>query len=489
MPISLRLKLFVLVAGAALFATTGVTAVAIWREVVRGQELLSREGAAIAASVAGAANRWVRADSSVPGAREALMAPLERVLEAAPLQSAWVVDRSGQVLACADRTQNGCRPGVPTEFELTEGPLTAIRRLVHPAPLEAQAPIIGADGVLVGVVRVSFWPDEVVGTARRLAAGAAAVAILWLALSYVAAGILVQRFTRPLTELVSASVKLGEGESVEIQAKGDAEVDELLGAFNRLSARLRERREEKAKLIASLNQRIEEATRDVLRADRLATMGGIAAGFAHELGNSLHVIGGYASVVQRDLPAEHANRADIDAIKRETSRAGAMLHRFLFFARARTVRTELQPIEPILREAVEVVGPAAAQAKVTTRVECAPGLSLVRADAELLRQAFLNLCVNAVEAMKEKGGQLAVTARNEGDEVWVDFQDTGPGVPKDEQERVFEAFFTTKATGTGLGLAIVRHAAEAHAGSVEVSSEPGQGARFRIRLPAGKEQA
>src|SRR5512132_3736780 len=99
MPVSLRLKLFFLVAGAALFAATGVTAVAVWREVVRGQELLSREGAAIAASVAGAASRWVQPGGALPGAAEALADPLERVLFAAPLQSAWVVDRSGRVLA------------------------------------------------------------------------------------------------------------------------------------------------------------------------------------------------------------------------------------------------------------------------------------------------------------------------------------------------------------------------------------------------------
>ncbi len=489
MAVSLRLKLFVLVAGAALFAATGVTSVAMWREVVRGQELLSREGAAIAASVAGAAGRWVRADAAVPGASEALAEPLARVLEAAPLQGAWVVDRGGKVLACVENVTGACHPGVPTEFEPAEGPLAAVRRLANPAPLEAQAPVIGPDGALVGAVRVAFSPDEVVGTARRLAFGSAAVALLWLTLAYVAAGVLVQRFTRPLTELVGASRRLAEGENVELVAKGDAEVNGLVKAFNQLSARLRERREENERLIASLNERIAEATREVLRADRLATLGGIAAGFAHELGNSLHVIGGYASVVQRDLPADHPNRSDVDALKRETSRAGAMLHRFLFFARARAVRTELQPVEPVLREAVEVVGPAAAQAKVTTRVAVADGLPMLRADGELLRQAFLNVCVNAVEAMKEQGGELAVSARAEGDQVWVEFQDTGPGIPKAEHERIFEPFFTTKPTGTGLGLAIVRHAAEAHSGSVEVDSEPGRGAKFRIRLPAAKESA
>jgi signal transduction histidine kinase len=137
-----------------------------------------------------------------------------------------------------------------------------------------------------------------------------------------------------------------------------------------------------------------------------------------------------------------------------------------------------------LREAVEVVGPAAAQAKVSTKVEFAPGLSPVKADAELLRQAFLNLCVNAIQAMQEQGGgRLAVRARRDGGGVAVEVSDTGPGIDAASRAHVFEPFFTTKAAGTGLGLAIVRQAAEAHGGAVEVESVPGAGATFRVRLP------
>jgi signal transduction histidine kinase len=348
---------------------------------------------------------------------------------------------------------------------------------------------VGADGALVGAVRVSFAPEEVVGTARRLALGVAAVALLWIAISYLAAGFLVQRFTRPLRELVTAAHRLGEGESVQISGKGDAEVEDLVAAFNRMAARLRERREERTKLIASLNERVEEATREVLRADRLATLGGIASGFAHEVGNSLHVIGGYAAVIQRELPEGHGNRGDVEAIRREVTRAGALLHRFLFFARARAVHSELQPLDPILREVVEVVGPAAATAQVKTQLELAPTLPRVRADAELLRQAFLNLCVNAIEAMKGSGGELTVRARREDGKLVAEFQDTGPGIDAATQARIFEPFFTTKATGTGLGLAIVRLAVEANGGSVEVASEPGSGARFTVRLPAAGESA
>jgi signal transduction histidine kinase len=251
-----------------------------------------------------------------------------------------------------------------------------------------------------------------------------------------------------------------------------------------MSARLEERRAENQRLIAELEARVAEKTREVLRADRLATLGGIAAGFAHEIGNSLNVIRGYASVASRELPDGSAVRSDVEAIRREVARVAALLERFLVFARARTVNPEAQPIAPILREAAEVVGPAAAAGRVDRVVEVEEGLPLVVADAELLRQAFLNLCVNAIQAMQERGaGRLTVRARREGGAVLVEVTDTGSGMDAETRAHAFEPFYTTKANGTGLGLAIVRQAAEAHGGTVEIDSEPGAGATFRIRLP------
>jgi len=140
-----------------------------------------------------------------------------------------------------------------------------------------------------------------------------------------------------------------------------------------------------------------------------------------------------------------------------------------------------------LREAVDVIGPAAAESNVTTEVAVEPSLPAVRVDAELLRQAFVNLCVNAVQAMNPRGGQLTVRALKRGEGVAVEFEDTGPGVDPGVRDRIFEPFFTTKSDGTGLGLAIVRQAAEAHGGSVEVGEGSGHGALFRILLPAAAE--
>jgi signal transduction histidine kinase len=483
---TLRLKLFVLIAGVIIFAMSGVTAVALWRELVRGQELLAREGAALASTASSAAAQWVRADGTIPGAEQALPAVLELLVEAHPLDRAWVVDRAGKVLACLSRTGAACPEGAAlSEFQPTDFPVRAFGRLIHPEGLVASAPIV-RDGAVVGAVRVEFSHEEVVGAARNLAWGASLVAAFWIVLGHLLTAIFIRQVTRPLVRLSEAAESLAEERGVQLEPPEDKELADLVRAFNHMSARLEERRTENHRLIAELEERVAQKTREVLRADRLATLGGIAAGFAHELGNSLNVIRGYASVTARELPESSPHRADVEAIRREVVRAAGLIERFLVFARARTVHPHPQPIEPILREAVEVVGPAAAQAKVERALDIEPALPEVVADAELLRQAFLNLCVNAIQAMQERGGgRLAVRARRLGDGVAVEFQDSGPGMDAETATRVFEPFFTTKANGTGLGLAIVRQAAEAHGGAVEVENAPGGGAIFRVRLPAG----
>jgi signal transduction histidine kinase len=485
--VTLRLKLFVLIAGAIFFATSGVTAMALWREVIRGQELLAREGVALASTAAAAASHWITPDGLEPGAEEALPDVLDRLLRSAPLDRAWVVDRAGKVLGCASRTGEPCPAGfLPTEFQSADWALQALKRLVNPEGIIARAPVLHG-GDVVGAVCVDFAHEEVIGSARDLAVGASVVGAVWISLGLMMAGIFIRQVTKPVIHLIEAAGHLAEERGIQLEEPQDRELRDLVHAFNQMSSRLEERRRENHRLISELEERVEQKTRELLRADRLATLGGIAAGFAHEIGNSLNVIRGYASVAERELPADHPNREDVVAIRRETGRAAAMLERFLVFARARDSQAHPQSIEPILREAVEVVGPAAAQAGVERVVELAGPLPLVVADAGLLRQAFLNLCVNAVHAMRDQGGgTLTARARVEEREVVVEVSDSGPGLEPEVARRIFEPFFTTKAEGTGLGLPIVRQAVEAHGGTVTLESQPGHGATFRIRLPIAR---
>jgi signal transduction histidine kinase len=445
----------------------------------------------MAQATAGEVARWIGAEGPLPGAKEEVRGLLERIAAASPVDQAWVVDRAGKVVACVDQTDDyygpGCPEGAPTTFAPPEGPADALMRLIEPRGLVTGAPVL-RDGQLVGAVRVHFTKEEVVGSAHRLAWSSAIVAAFWIAVGQILAAVLLVRITGPIRRVVSAADELGRAEGGEqLPVPEEEELADLAVAFNTMSSRLAARREENQKLIATLEERVAQKTREVLRADRLATLGGIAAGFAHELGNSLNVIRGYSAVVLRELPPDHPNRPDLEAVRRETARAASLLERFLVFARSRDTRTDVQPVEPVLREAVEVVGPAAAQARVVTRVEVAPGVPPVAADAELLRQAFLNLCVNAVHAMSERGGgTLTARLRAEGGAAVVEIEDTGPGIEPEHLPHVFEPFYTTKAEGTGLGLAIVRQAAETHGGTVEVENAPHGGARFRVRLPAAE---
>jgi signal transduction histidine kinase len=488
--VTLRLKLFVLVAGTIVFATSGVTAVALWREVERGQELLAREGVALASTAATAAAHWVGEEGVQPGGAQAFPVILQRLLRSAPLDRTWIVDRAGKVLSCATRTGESCPEGVPpSEFRTADFPMQALVRLVRPEGIVASAPIIRS-GAVVGAVRIEYAHDEVVGTARNLAWGASLVGMLWVILGGVFALLFLRRITRPLDDLAIAAETLAEERGVRLPEPEELELANLVRAFNHMSERLDGRRQENERLIAELEDRVRKKTRDVLRADRLATLGGIAAGFAHELGNSLNVIRGFASVATRELPADHPNRPDVEAIRREVTRAAGLIERFLVFARARDTNAQVQEIGHILREVVEVIGPAAAQARVERHVEIATDLPEVQADAELLRQAVLNLCVNAIQALQEagRGGNVTVRARPDAGGAVVEVADDGPGLDAETVKHVFEPFFTTKAAGTGLGLAIVRQAAEAHGGQVEVESEKGKGATFRIRIPAPPEQ-
>ncbi|HET8722852.1 MAG TPA: ATP-binding protein [Anaeromyxobacteraceae bacterium] len=487
---TLRLKLFVLIAGLVVFATTGVTAVALWRDLLRGQELLLREGSAIAASSSGSASRWLLPDGAEPGGKDALDALTQRVLRAGPFDRVWVVDRGGSLVSCASSTGEPCPASAPPSiFQRGATPLEALERLIHPEGIVASAPVL-RDGELVGAFYLDYSHDEVVGDARRLAWGVAVVAGFWIAVGLALASYFLYRIAAPLEQVVEASEQLGEEAGVQLPVPSDRELADLVTAVNRMSLRLVERRQENERLIASLEERVDQKTREVLRADRLATLGGIAAGFAHELGNSLNVIRGFNSVALRELPPDHPNKADLEAVKREVTRAAGLLERFLVFARARPGNAQVQSVEPVVTEVVEVLGPAAKAAKVATELRWAGDAPEVRVDPELLRQALMNLGLNAIQAMQPGGGGVVrFSGSRDGSDLLLRVEDDGPGMDEETRAKVFEPFYTTKATGTGLGLAIVRQAVEAHGGSVSVASRPGEGAAFTIRLPPPRETA
>lgn len=238
---------------------------------------------------------------------------------------------------------------------------------------------------------------------------------------------------------------------------------------------------------------VREMERRVRRNATLAEVGALAAGIAHELRNGLNPISGSVECLQRELKVEGENAVLMELVVRECGRLNRFVTDLLNYSRERDLAPEELDLETQLGEIVGVIR-RDARCVAATQVVMEPGVSglVARADREAIRQVWLNLAVNALEAMPG-GGTLTVRGR-EGERglVVIEFEDTGSGIAAEDLPRVGQPFFTTKRGGTGLGLAIAQRIVERHGGTLAVESQSGRGTIVRVSLPgvlAGVAQA
>lgn len=259
---------------------------------------------------------------------------------------------------------------------------------------------------------------------------------------------------------------------------------------NREQAR---RYRELAETLAETNRRLEQAQEEARRSERLAALGQLSGGLAHELRNPLAVIKGSAETLTRKLVGSDPISIEMAGyISSEVNRMNALVTRFLDFARPHKLELQREEIPPLIERGLKAAQDRWPDAKVQVERQFAPGLPKVNLDPDLIERVFANLALNAYEAMGSGGGKLRVTAvPSAGDKCGVEitFKDTGPGIPAEQREQIFNPFFTTKETGVGLGLAIVSKIIDDHRGSIRVTSEPGEGACFQVSLPAGETPA
>jgi signal transduction histidine kinase len=236
--------------------------------------------------------------------------------------------------------------------------------------------------------------------------------------------------------------------------------------------------------------------------DRLASLGEMAAGIAHELKNPLAGIEVMAGLLRRQVPDSRDAQSLLADILSEAKLANAIVVEMLEFVRPVRLQVEHTDITDVLQQSVTMAESKAPRGKVTVRVDIEPGLPQIHADHHQLSQVFTNLIANAFEALDGAGHILisAATSAIEADPAFagvhpptpavvVEVADDGPGVPAETTEKIFNPFFTTKVTGTGLGLAIVRKIVDAHDGRIDVSSEQGIGTKFRVTLPVTSSSA
>ena len=258
-----------------------------------------------------------------------------------------------------------------------------------------------------------------------------------------------------------------------------------------------------AERLAETNRRLEHAQAEARRSERLAALGQLSAGLAHEIRNPLGVIKGSAEMLTQKLQASDELARELAGyISTEVNRLSALVTEFLDFARPLHAEPRPADLIALLDRVLQIVAERFAGKQLTgtqemrksvmgksVRIErhYAAGLPLVPVDESLCEQAFLNLVQNAYEAMEDHGGTLRVEVRpttlNDCEGVELRLADTGPGVPNELREEIFNPFVTTKKTGVGLGLSIVSKIVDGHHGSIHVENAPGGGAVFTLFFP------
>jgi two-component system NtrC family sensor kinase len=298
---------------------------------------------------------------------------------------------------------------------------------------------------------------------------------------------------RPVRRLMTGTQKIANGDfGYRIPLHGQDEISHLADSFNRMSESLGKAYGEMQGLAETLETRVQQKTEElksaqlqVVRAEKLASLGRMAAGVAHELNNPLTGVLTFAHLLARKMPPGSQDRADLEVIISETNRCSKIIKDLLQFARETQADRKPGDLNVIIKQTISILQPQALFHNIRVQMELDEHLPQITVDSAQLKQVLLNILFNAAEAMPE-GGDLAITTRAESPEnVTITVADTGCGISPDDLGKVFDPFFTTKdpGKGTGLGLSVSLKLIENHGGTIEVTSALGKGSTFRVVLP------
>jgi two-component system sensor histidine kinase HydH len=228
---------------------------------------------------------------------------------------------------------------------------------------------------------------------------------------------------------------------------------------------------------------LRETEAQLIRSEKLAALGQLAAGIAHEIRNPLTSINILIHSLTENFPSENAHREDLQVIEEEIRRINEIVDQFLRFAKPASPHFEKTNLTPVFEEILQLLRPQIERGKIKVKKEFEP-LPFITVDREQIKQGILNLLLNAVQAMP-KGGHLTLRGQVSESDRWIrlSIQDSGIGIPGEDLNKLFDPFFSTKEGGVGLGLSIAHRIIDQHQGKIEVESAPGKGTRLTVWLP------
>ena len=293
--------------------------------------------------------------------------------------------------------------------------------------------------------------------------------------------LLARRITGPLKKLVEGTVKISKEDfSQKIDITSQDEIGNLAQSFNDMSRKL---------LLA--RERMEAASNKLIQAEKLASIGRISAGIAHEIRNALTSV---KLNIQKLVQSDRLDEIEKEHLSISQEGIGQMekfIKELLDFTRVSELNLDRFSIEQILDESIKTLADTLELKKVVLEKSYEKGLPQVIVDADKLKQVFLNILRNAYEAVEEKGKiniSLSLLKEQEGSKIRVFISDNGCGIPEEKRETVFEPFYTTKASGIGLGLPIARKIIEQHRGIIRVKENAAKGTSFEILIPTEEER-
>lgn len=358
---------------------------------------------------------------------------------------------------------------------------------------------------VLGVVDITYSLDDVNKSLRAHVINMIAVSVGFILMVSLSVGWLLHRMIYlPLGDLEKGAKRVAAGHfDSPIPVRGDDEFGSLAKSTNAMMVNVKKSHEELAGWVEKLEEKVKERTQElrlaeaeVARGEKLASIGQLAAGIAHELNNPLTGVLTFTSLLRKKMPDGSADAEDLDLVIRETKRCASIIRRLLDFAREKTPEKALVDLNLLVTDTVRFVERSAALQQVEIATELDEDLPSLSVDPDLIKQVLINILVNAQQAI-DGPGRITVRSRvlpprklagapAATPVVEIAISDTGCGIPAANLQRIFDPFFTSKEVGkgTGLGLSVSYGIVRSHGGEIEVQSTVGEGTTFRILLPA-----
>lgn len=358
---------------------------------------------------------------------------------------------------------------------------------------------------ILGVLDILYSLDEIDQTIQSNSVTVASISLGFILVASLLLSVLVHRMVYvPLRDLESGAKRLSSGNLEQlIPVRSGDEFGQLATSFNTMTQELQKSELELREWAHTLEQKVEKRTSELrvaeaeaVRGEKLASVGLLAAGVAHELNNPLTGILTFSHLLRKKMPDGSLEAEDLDLVIRETKRCAAIIRRLLDFAHDKAPEKKFADLNEIIENTVRIVEQPAHLHNIEIKLDLDRDLPLVWVEPDLIEQVIMNMLVNAQHAI-EDDGSISIRCRQSPEPricdldmepvpmVEISIIDTGCGIPEEDMQRIFDPFFSSKEVGkgTGLGLSVSHGIVRAHSGCIEVESTVGQGTTFRICLP------